>query len=85
MQQLPEDFISLMRENYGESDAVALCDALLTTEPEVSVRLNRRKISAICETHPNPPCEGGGVQPCRYLPSVHADRYFRFSGKKGFT
>ena len=66
MQQLPKDFITLMREHYGETDADALCDALLTTEPEVSVRLNRRKISAICETHPNPPCEGVGVHglPC---------------------
>ena len=66
MQQLPEDFITLMREHYGNDDAEALCNALLTTEPEVSVRLNRRKISAICETHPNPPCEGGGMQglPC---------------------
>ncbi|MBQ5643043.1 MAG: hypothetical protein IIV13_04720 [Bacteroidaceae bacterium] len=66
MQQLPKDFITLMREHYGETDADALCDALLTTEPEVSVRLNRLKISAICKTHPNPPCEGGGVQglPC---------------------
>ena len=44
MQQLPEDFITLMREHYGNDDAEALCDALLTTEPEVSVRLNRRKI-----------------------------------------
>lgn len=44
MQQLPEDFISLMREHYGNDDAEALCEALLTTEPEVSVRLNRRKI-----------------------------------------
>ena len=44
MQQLPEDFITLMREHYGNDDADALCDALLSTEPEVSVRLNRRKI-----------------------------------------
>lgn len=66
MQQLPQDFITLMREHYGNDDAEALCNALLTTEPEVSVRLNRRKISAILGTHPNPPCEGGGVQgqPC---------------------
>ena len=51
MQQLPEDFITLMREHYGESDAEALCSALLSTEPEVSVRLNRRKImlnEALC-------------------------------------
>ena len=44
MPQLPEDFISLMKEHYGNDDAEALCNALLTTEPEVSVRLNRRKI-----------------------------------------
>ena len=44
MQQLPEDFITLMREHYGNDDAEALCNALLTTEPEVSVRLNRRKM-----------------------------------------
>ena len=44
MQQLPEDFITLMGEHYGNDDAKALCDALLATEPEVSVRLNRRKI-----------------------------------------
>ena len=64
MQELPKDFIALMREHYGDSVAGTLCDALLDTEPEVSVRLNRRKISAIWGTHPNPPCEGGGVQPC---------------------
>ena len=44
MQQLPKDFITLMREHYGNDDAEALCNALLSTEPEVSVRLNRRKI-----------------------------------------
>ena len=66
MQELPKDFIALMREHYGDSVAGTLCDALLDTEPEVSVRLNRRKIAAILGTHPSPPCEGGGVQgqPC---------------------
>ena len=44
MQQLPQDFITLMREHCGNDDAEALCNALLTTEPEVSVRLNRRKM-----------------------------------------
>ncbi len=52
MQQLPEDFITLMREHYGESDAEALCCALLNTEPEVSVRLNRRKIQLNEALHP---------------------------------
>lgn len=52
MQQLPEDFITLIREHYGESDAEALCCALLNTEPEVSVRLNRRKIQLNEALHP---------------------------------
>ena len=52
MQQLPEDFITLMREHYGNDDAEALCNALLTTEPEVSVRLNRCKIQLNEALHP---------------------------------
>ncbi|MBO7069142.1 MAG: hypothetical protein J6W52_10790 [Bacteroidaceae bacterium] len=41
--QLPEDFIRLMHEQYGNDTACALCEALSGTEPEVSVRLNPRK------------------------------------------
>ena len=44
--RLPEDFVRLMREHYGEETADALCEALATTEPEVSVRLNPRKLSS---------------------------------------
>lgn len=43
--ELPRDFVQLMCEHYGACDARLLCDALLNTEPEVSVRLNARKIS----------------------------------------
>ena len=35
-----------MREHYGYETADALCKALATTEPEVSVRLNPRKLSS---------------------------------------
>ena len=44
--ELPKDFVRLMHEHYDESTADALCLALTTTEPEVSVRLNPRKIKA---------------------------------------
>ena len=43
MQQLPEDFVRLMHEQYDADTADALCLALCNTEPEVSIRLNPRK------------------------------------------
>ena len=44
--ELPKDFVQLMHEHYDKATADALCDALDTTEPEVSIRLNPRKLSA---------------------------------------
>lgn len=44
--QLPEKFISLMREQLGESQATELCDAL-GREPSTSVRLNPWKSAAL--------------------------------------
>ena len=41
--QLPEDFVRLMHEQYGDDTADMLCRALVETEPEVSIRLNPRK------------------------------------------
>lgn len=41
--QLPEDFVRLMQEQYGNDTADALCKALCETDPEVSIRLNPRK------------------------------------------
>ncbi len=46
MMTLPEDFVRLMREHYDKDTADSLCEALETTDPEVSIRLNPRKISA---------------------------------------
>ena len=43
---IPEDFVRLMHEHYTKQEADALCLALETTEPEVSIRLNPRKLSA---------------------------------------
>ena len=41
--QLPQDFVRMMQEQYGNDTAGSLCHALMETEPEVSVRLNPRK------------------------------------------
>ena len=41
--QLPQDFVRMMQEQYGNDTAASLCQALMETEPEVSVRLNPRK------------------------------------------
>ena len=46
MMTLPEDFVRLMHEHYDKVTADSLCEALETTDPEVSIRLNPRKISA---------------------------------------
>ena len=43
--ELPKDFVRLMHEHYDKATADALCEALDTTEPEVSIRLNPRKLS----------------------------------------
>ena len=55
--RLPEDFVRLMHEHYEAETAEALCKALETTEPEVSVRLNPRKLSAEALLASNPDLE----------------------------
>ena len=55
--RLPEDFVRLMHEHYETETAEALCKALETTEPEVSVRLNPRKLSAETLLASNPDLE----------------------------
>jgi len=55
--RLPEDFVRLMHEHYEAETAEALCKALETTEPEVSVRLNPRKLSAETLLASNPDLE----------------------------
>ena len=43
---LPQDFVALMHTHYPQSEAAPLCQALCTTDPSVSVRLNMRKVRA---------------------------------------
>ena len=54
---LPEDFVRLMHEHYDKVAADSLCEALETTDPEVSIRLNPRKISAEEALSHNPDLE----------------------------
>ena len=46
-----------MHEHYDKATADALCEALETTEPEVSIRLNPRKLSAEAVLAHNPDLE----------------------------
>ena len=85
MQELPKDFIALIREHYGNQDAEALCEALLATEPEVSVRLNRRKISAWLHSPSLTGRVGGGLTNRRNLSSVETYRHFRFCSQQGIA
>lgn len=41
---LPKEFIQLMSQQLGESDAEMLCKALETTDSPTSIRINKRKI-----------------------------------------
>lgn len=43
MADIPQDFINLMHEHYDAETADRLCEALGATEPEISIRVNRRK------------------------------------------
>ena len=54
---LPKDFVRLMHEHYESQVADALCEALDTTEPEVSIRLNPRKLSVEAVLAHNPDLE----------------------------
>ena len=46
MPTIPQDFVSLMQEHYGQEEAERLCQALQETDPSVSVRLNVRKMQS---------------------------------------
>ena len=84
--ELPQDFVRLMHEHYDKATADALCSALDTTEPEVSVRLNPRKLSAeeVLACHPEyepvPWCQNAFYLPDRppftFDPLLHAGAYY---------
>ena len=63
--ELPQDFVHLMHEHYDAATADALCEALTTTEPEVSIRLNPRKLSAEAVLARNP-----GLEPVPWCPDA---------------
>ena len=84
--ELPQDFVRLMHEHYDAETADALCNALDTTEPEVSIRLNPRKLSAeevlACnpKLEPVPWCPDAFYLPDRpaftFDPLLHAGAYY---------
>ena len=84
--ELPQDFVQLMHEHYDKATADALCDALVSTEPEVSIRLNPRKLSAeeVLAVHPDyepvPWCPNAFYLPDRpaftFDPLLHAGAYY---------
>ena len=75
-----------MRQHYDADIAEALCEALVSTEPVVSVRLNTRKLNSL--HHPLALPESHRVEWCRdafYLserppftfdPLLHAGAYY---------
>ena len=63
--ELPREFVRLMHEHYDAATADALCEALTTTEPEVSIRLNPRKLSAEAVLACNP-----GLEPVPWCPDA---------------
>ena len=86
MKTLPQDFVQLMHEHYDAETADALCCALDTTEPEVSIRLNPRKLSAETvlasnpDLEPVPWCPNAFYLPSRpaftFDPLLHAGAYY---------
>ena len=84
--ELPYDFVGLMHEHYDKATADALCEALTTTEPEVSVRLNPRKLTSeellACrpDLEPVPWCPNAFYlkerPPFTFDPLLHAGAYY---------
>lgn len=62
--QLPEDFVRLMHEQYDVDTADSLCQALCSTEPEVSIRLNPRKGKTLS-------IENLDVEACPWCPDAY--------------
>lgn len=83
---LPQDFVRLMHEHYDAATADALCHALDATEPDVSIRLNPRKLSADevlafrPDLEPVPWCPNAFFLPARpaftFDPLLHAGAYY---------
>lgn len=84
--KLPQDFVCLMHEHYNAEEVDALCSALDTTEPDVSVRLNPYKfpVEELLACHPElesvPWCFNAFYLPQRpaftFDPLLHAGAYY---------
>ena len=84
--ELPQDFVRLMHEHYDAPTADALVEALRTTEPEVSIRLNPWKLSSAeilahnPDLEPVPWCPDAYYLPDRpaftFDPLLHAGAYY---------
>lgn len=78
--QLPERFVERMRQELGEAEATALCEAL-ATEPSTSIRLNTPKMSCPpFEAEAVPWSADGYTLPERPVftldPAFHAGAYY---------
>ena len=84
--ELPQDFVRLMHEHYDTATADALCRSLGSTEPDVSIRLNPRKLRSadVLACHPDlepvPWCPDAFYLPTRpaftFDPLLHAGAYY---------
>lgn len=84
--ELPQDFVRLVHEHYDQSVADVLCEALVATEPEVSIRLNPYKLTAadVLACHPDlepvPWCADAFYladrPPFTFDPLFHAGAYY---------
>lgn len=79
---LPDDFVALMQEHYGEETAAELCSALADTEPEVSVRLNPRKQPQLSGSEPVAASENEVIT---LTPVPWCAEGFYLSGRPSFT
>ncbi|MBQ3581759.1 MAG: rRNA cytosine-C5-methylase [Alistipes sp.] len=78
--QLPERFVERMRQELGEAEATALCEAL-ATEPSTAIRLNTPKMSCpLFEAEAVPWSADGYTLPERPAftldPAFHAGAYY---------
>ncbi|MCR4920884.1 MAG: rRNA cytosine-C5-methyltransferase [Bacteroidaceae bacterium] len=77
---LPDDFLDLMRRQWGEARAESLLQALSLSSPVVSLRLNPAKLSWRPALTPVPWCPDGYYlserPPFTFDPLLHAGAYY---------
>lgn len=77
---LPPGFLGLMSEQYGAETASGLCHALMHSEPETSIRINRRKLDIELPLDRVPWCSDAYYLAARptftFDPLLHAGAYY---------